>query len=463
MDPLLQQIMQGGSLDEQLGMLAPNLRFAQSLMQPQSAPGATVGRTYVAASPFEHLANALRPIIGQRMLQDVQGKEQALLDKRGQARSAFANALSDAQQPVQAPQGMTPAQQLDTSVLAPPDTQLAPRMDQQQAEEGRGARLLQLRNAGMLSTDPEIQNFAQRSGAMELQQEGIKKTRLEQQLEALKLKNEGPQAELGGVTPSVFELLTKRAGVPKVLVNQVTGAVVDAHTGKTISGGPAQTPASPDTLEPLPPPGSKAGNAYQKMIDSFKKDMDAAAASSRSAFGQSANVVFRGARNLALLNQKNPDGSQKQLTLPEWQEVTAGLIAMQTGGVPTEGMLREGLPKDVQGDAAGIMSWLTSDPHAPDRQKWIERFTANVNREDEAAKKYQRSVQMQRLPSYSQFFGMYPNRAKLAGAGYGIAPELIDQIRSGTFRMPVEGGGDAQGGGAKRKRWDPVAGKIVEE
>lgn len=230
----------------------------------------------------------------------------------------------------------------------------------------------------------------------------------------------------------------------------------------------AQTPAGPDKTaptggpigppEPLPAAGPLA-KAYETSMTAFKKDMDAAAASSRSAFGSSANIIFRGARVLPLLKQVDPKtGQPRQLTTQEWQDVNAALLSMQTGGVPAQQMMNEGLPTDIQGNAAKLMSWLTSKPHEPDRQEWIDRFLNNLKREEEAAKTFQRETRLERLASYSQEFGRYPNRFKIAAKPYGIDPSLIDQVASGTYDADAE---KAKGpGGAGGGEQPPIPGAI---
>ena len=249
-----------------------------------------------------------------------------------------------------------------------------------------------------------------------------------------------------GINPATGLPYVRKPGIGGRLLPKSTDAAPGGPITPTPSPspppGPApQTPSPGPTaggggalpgLEPIPPAGKLREN-YTKESAALQTDLDSAKASSRSAFGQSANVVFRGARNMALLNQKNPDGTQRQLTIPEWQEVAGGLIAMQTGGVPTQEMMRHGLPSDIKGDAASIMSWLTSSPQAPDRQAWIDRFVSNIQREEETSKTFQRNTQLQRLPGHSQFMGQYPNRAKQMISAYGLDPSLVDQINSNKY------------------------------
>lgn len=66
-------------------------------------------------------------------------------------------------------------------------------------------------------------------------------------------QNEGPQEALEGQTPGVYEMLTKRASVPKFQVNPATGGVFDARTGQAAAGGKAGggSGLTPEALDQL--------------------------------------------------------------------------------------------------------------------------------------------------------------------------------------------------------------------
>jgi hypothetical protein len=459
-DPaLLAQLMGLGSVDKRHQLLQQQLGRADQL-----SAGAPVDYNRGKGTPLllAGLANLISSGVGGYQAGKAQAGEKALVDQGDQTRSAFSKALMGASAPVQGP---------PDDFVGPP----APGQDPASLESKRSGLLSALRSAGVLSGDPAIKGMIETGPKLALEDQRIAAGQREAEAAtspatgaalrglAAKYGANVPEGTPNAAAEKIANIAEKgytaeqsrlsRADVARIMAEGGKQKAIITATG-TVPGAQPAGPVDPNALEPIPPSGKVADN-YRKLAEKFQKDMDAAAASSRSAFGETAKVVFRGARNLAILNQKNPDGSQRQLTLPEWQEVTGGLIAMQTGGVPTERMMKEGLPNDVNGSAAGIMSWLTSSPHAPDRQAWIERFLANINREEETAKKYQRDVQMQRLPSNSEFFSKYPNRAKLAAHAYDIGPELIDQIRNGQSPSPAPG--------EKKKRWDPAAGKIVED
>jgi hypothetical protein len=458
MDPeLLKQLAAAGMTEEQLRILAPQLQLGQQWMQPQTAQGRNVGpyNVYTAASPVEHLSNALRQIVGAKMMANVQANQKDLLSKQQQARQAYMQALQTDQQggtggtlgPSTGPLGeqgggmARPPGGLDAQGAIANQFSSDPAVSQDAFTRLAQERMRRegLALPGMASGDLSMAEAAKAYlgdslGPKDL--ESAAKSAAELQLQR---RTHGPSAALGGLTPQEYQLRNR------IIINPQTGQPMSLYGGGQRSQ-PPQQPADPNALEPIPPAGKLADN-YRHLSEKFEKDMDAASASSRSAYGQSANIVFRSARILPLLQGQNPDGTPRQLTTQEWQDVSAALVAMQTNGVPPERMTLNATPKDLKGDAASIMSWLTSKPYAPDRQEWIDRFVYNINREEEAAKGYQREVQMQRLGQNSQFLSQWPNRAKQAARSYGIEPELIDQVRNGTYRPPPPRGGGGGGGG----------------
>jgi hypothetical protein len=74
-DDLLEQLTQAGLYPQQIAQLQRQYQLAQGFMQPQEAQGRQVGGTYVAASPWEHLANAIRPVVGALMQRSAQNRE----------------------------------------------------------------------------------------------------------------------------------------------------------------------------------------------------------------------------------------------------------------------------------------------------------------------------------------------------------------------------------------------------
>ncbi len=75
----LRMMLQALNSGETMGM-------GQQMFQTPGAEGRNVGHTYVAASPIEHMGNALQRVMGARMIQQGQGQ-------RGGGIEAYINAL----------------------------------------------------------------------------------------------------------------------------------------------------------------------------------------------------------------------------------------------------------------------------------------------------------------------------------------------------------------------------------
>lgn len=104
----LQKMVDAGLFDERSAPLQQQLSMGKNMMATPMATGQNVGNTYVAASPLEHIANAVRQAYGARQTsQAIQG-ENALADQRGQGRLAYLKLLAQQGQPPQPMPGTPP-------------------------------------------------------------------------------------------------------------------------------------------------------------------------------------------------------------------------------------------------------------------------------------------------------------------------------------------------------------------
>jgi len=220
----MQQIMGTAPLAEQQGEIDRQL---QDVLARRRAYQPAQHTTGIGA-----LLGGIGDIIQGRNFND---QEQALRAQRSDlarqiagSRSAYANAFSDANQPVQ----------------APPEMIAAPGVTQQSLDAERQQKLSRLQTAGMLSGDPLISNYLQKAPQMAQEQQtleqGAQRFPLQQAMDRLKLAQAGPQADLGGKTPGTFELLTKRMEAPKFTGLSPGSGVVNTRTGEVT------TPAGED-------------------------------------------------------------------------------------------------------------------------------------------------------------------------------------------------------------------------
>lgn len=241
---LMQQLAAAGMTEEQLRLLAPRMLLGQQFMEPQHAQGRQVGGTYVAASPIEHLSNAIRQIVGAKMVGDVRGQQQGLLTGQQDARQKYMQAMLTAQQ---GGSGGTLGQE-GGGMARPPDPQAAQ----------------QLGMLGAGSNDPGMQHMAQY---------GLQQQNIERQLEMLKSLNSWRQGSLGikeqqldqnertqTLKPDEFgqqRLVPTHA--PKAGASAIPGAVQAAGVGvgNGMTAGAAANPL--DTNTPVKEPEQSTG------------------------------------------------------------------------------------------------------------------------------------------------------------------------------------------------------------
>lgn len=118
-DALIQQMAALGVSPEMLGLLGRQMSQGESWMNTPTPEGRNVGHTYVAASPVEHLAAALRQGIGgQRYGAAVSGAKDQIAQNQ-QGIGAYGKAASSAiQQQIDALRKMSQPQ--GTGYAAPP-------------------------------------------------------------------------------------------------------------------------------------------------------------------------------------------------------------------------------------------------------------------------------------------------------------------------------------------------------
>ena len=279
------------------------------------------------------------------------------------------------------------------------------------------------------------------------------------------LEQAGPLARARAALESAQAERTK---APTYGMNMFTGQRYAVHPGIgpdwVNKNGGGRTPVLPSALgeeeegtigqpEPVPPPGTKFGDAYNKLATEFRHDMDAAKAKG-GAFAQAGQSLAAVQRLVPLLSAKNPDGSPRQLTSVEWNEVATQFQRLLMGGVPrAQQLIEETKPKSLKGDIGQFWSWFTSAPYAPDQQEWIDRFMSNINREHQVALNQVHNEQLKTLPTHGAYFNMFPNRAKqdaLSLIGKD-APKYVDQVRKGTYRPPAEEAGTSSGQSSSSK------------
>jgi hypothetical protein len=87
------QLMQLGALPEEQKSLIDQLSSARELRNREGPQGIDTGRVFTAANPLEHAAHAYQGIKAGRQIDDLLKKQQEILLKQTDGRSAFLKAL----------------------------------------------------------------------------------------------------------------------------------------------------------------------------------------------------------------------------------------------------------------------------------------------------------------------------------------------------------------------------------
>lgn len=114
----IKAMVDAGLIDEKMGIQAQQRQQGQHLLATPGAQLQQAGGTQVAASPLEHLAVALNKFKGQRMMDQAQAGQGALIDQKGQSMGTGWQQIINALKQRQA-----------AGVSAPPDAGAIPNSD----------------------------------------------------------------------------------------------------------------------------------------------------------------------------------------------------------------------------------------------------------------------------------------------------------------------------------------------
>jgi hypothetical protein len=395
-DALLEQLTQAGLYPQQLAQLQRQYQLAQGFMQPQEAQGRQVGGTYVAASPWEHLANAIRPMVGAYMQRSAQNREQDLTSQLSSGRQAFARALQDTQG-------------------KPGEFMPGGAGDQQ------GMQRLSM--MGAASGDPVIQHAAQTAQAYP--QALLKMSLEQQQLDKIRQQNDAMQSPAG------------RAALLKTI--------------ETFSPGFTQSPdvanAPSPTLEHIMGPLEKlaqakqmaalANNRFQftqglredqfksKRAEDFNKALDAMMP--KGGLKNYTDTINRAQKLSALYT--DPQTGQLKATLTP-QDMVEGAIALQqlvANGHASQSEVEQMLPKGSGTDRAKLLQYFTNKPWDAGQQEWAVRQLHTAAQEAGVSQKTILDTIRKRVPTYQDFRQAAPDQWSAMMEAHDLDPSAFDQ------------------------------------
>jgi hypothetical protein len=430
-DDLVQQLTQAGLYPQQIAQLQRQYQLAQGFMQPQEAQGRQVGGTYVAASPWEHLANAIRPVVGAYMQRSAQNREQELTGQLSSGRQAFARALQDKMgKPGELMPGGAGDQQglQQLSMLGElsgdPAMQHAAGMYMQQQNQARQMALLEntMRHQQALE--------ALGAGRLDVSQQNSQNARQRTAQSAVRYNPNDSQ----------FQNITPLVKPPSVLPRS-TGAAA-----------PAAPPSTPPSGDGNGPPQGPASAPIGKWQDKALKELgaDFNPSSGRSGeFGKN-QARLNAAQRLLTLAVDPKTGGPADLTPQQMSEVSGSLATLIGGGSSGEGTRRELTPYTKGRSIAEIEQWLTDAPHGADQQAFVKQMIDTAKREQGVAQQSIDQVRGQLVSKHQRILRSNPEEARkvLNGFGWDLGPDGTPVMQQA--KPPAAVGGDAA---ALRKKY----------
>jgi hypothetical protein len=425
----LRKLLAGAGLyGQQIKQLQPRLQMGQQMMQPQVAQGSHVGNTYVAASPWEHLSNAIRQIVGGKIAGDAERQQEELTQGLGNARQQYMGALQTAQSGGQGAPEM---------LARPPDPQEAQRLEMMGVASGdpsmaaTGHFGLQSRHADLQSA--QLKNTLRHQMELEGQGRdrlGISQEKVEQMNRSLISRNiryNPNTGEFEDVTPKGAKLPKKSSVLPK---------------STSLAAPPdASSDAAPASPAPAPAAG-QLGKWQDKALKELGADFNPSSGRSGE-FGKNQARVNSAKRLMALAEDEA--GNARDLTPQQMPELSQSLAGLIGGSAGAQAQIEHLTPHSISGDTAKIAQWITNEPHGAGQQAFVKQMIETAKRERDTAQQSIDQVRGQLGAKHQRILRSNPVEAGnlLKGFGWEIGPD----------GMPVQIQAQPDGAAALRKKY----------
>jgi hypothetical protein len=285
---------------------------------------------------------------------------------------------------------------------------------------------MQMGTLGALSGDPLMAQAGESASRMPGQQLAMALQRQHLASGQQEMEQRGPQAALGGQTPGVYGLLTKRAEVPKFAPNPVSGRLYDVRTGQETGGASG---------------GELTDKRLPAMQAALAKDLDPN--NFRSGVLKGNQERSNAADRLLALAVDPLTGGPANLTPQQMSEVSSSLATLVGGGSSGEGTRHELTPYTKGRTIAQVLQWVTDNPHGAEQQGFVKQMIDTAKREQGVAQGQIRQAQGQRLPGHLPYFGLFPDAAKSQLSGFGFDPSEVD-FKTGKYSPKAQAAAAAQ-------------------
>lgn len=445
MDPaVLQEILGAGPLSEQQ---TANDQQLQDLIARRRAYQPSQHTTGLG-SLFGGIADIIMQKKFQEGEQDLRTRGSDLATKMAGIRSHYGNALLGTPMGPAAPPGMP--DNPPRIPLSPEDQgqlSMAAEMsgDPLMAKAGAGA-LLRGQQAPKLALETQqAQKAMQENQAMESPQAAMAIRALLGRLRQPAPENT-PNSILRALLPTAEKAYQAELSsqTPKVAVNPVTGGLFDVRGSADQAGG--------------------AGGASDKrlpvMQEKFSKDLDPN--NFRSGVLKGNQERSNAADRLLALAVDPITGGPADLTPQQMTELSTSLATLIGGGSSGEGTRHELTPYTKGRSFAGLMQWLTDEPHGTGQRAFVQQMIDTAKREQGVAQKSIRTAQAQRFSGHLPYFSLFPDAAKAQMQSFGFDPSEID-LATGKYTPKAGAAAPAAGPRPQRtvngetREWDGKA------
>lgn len=142
-----------------------------------------------------------------------------------------------------------------------------------------------------------------------------------------------------------------------------------------------------------------------KRFSEFGNKMVEEAASSRSTFGKTANVI-RSAESI----EKLAEGDLNNLDTRQIAEIARNLDALLSSGQPTISGMKKLIPESASGSASKIEEFLTNIPKGAQQGQFVKKILDTVEREKKLAIEQANKVKEKYKSNYSDLYKQDPER-----------------------------------------------------
>lgn len=171
-------------------------------------------------------------------------------------------------------------------------------------------------------------------------------------------------------------------------------------------------------------------------IDRVGKVLDAELASSRSAFGRSANTHQAAEKIEAMVKDLDPNS----LTTQQIAELTRNLDGMLSNGQPTVSGMNKLLPSSAMGDASKMAAYISNIPVGAQQAAFVQNMLQTVRREKTLAAEQMQQTQGKILGPYNDLKDQPVFQEMLRMKG--LPSNIFEPTKGGKTQTPDTGNSD---------------------